>query len=577
MDFSSLSQHFTTPPTYWTHKEISTWLELLNMKEYQNEFEINKVDGLIIFDLDDKEIEEILCIKNSIHRKRLRNGINILRQFQDELERRKKGGDQVEGYGGEFGNTSSLATSVLNSQSAKLYSMKNNQFSQFNNQTAQRRELENVFNTNALAHFDTEVNYQLPRSYQMEQKIEEEKDIDTFFAKENAGVVNISSKNKPRKGEKAYEQPLAVNNSNASPQVNPTSMNIEDEERTNKHFSDQKGSRKVRKSLSAMEDPFRSPSENKLSPLNALHHSGSQGNLGDVNSQADPFKALGQNLQPAIVQTYSAELIIQPVDGVNSNNFYCINESGGRIGRHSNNEIVIFEESVSRYHSVIECHENKFYLIDIGSTTGSFLKIVTPLILEENMILEMGSNQFLVDQIIIKDDENGVLHLKTIEGMHADREFIIENTATIGRKGQFTPTTITFVDDLHLSNTHTKISVIEGQFVLEDLGSTNGSWLRLSPEGTRSKPYELVDGTFFKIGASSTFKVKRSNTNYLEMMQSPKNYDGTMNCAVCYENDRDVVFIPCKHNVVCIKCSKNIKQCPVCRIKINDIIRIYKS
>jgi len=39
-----------------------------------NCLEINKVDGLIIFDLDDKEIEEILGIKNSIHRKRLRNG-----------------------------------------------------------------------------------------------------------------------------------------------------------------------------------------------------------------------------------------------------------------------------------------------------------------------------------------------------------------------------------------------------------------------------------------------------------------------------------------------------------------------
>jgi len=50
--------------------------------------------------------------------------------------------------------------------------MKNNQFSQFNNQTAQRRELDNVFNTNALAHFDTEVNYQLPRGYQMVRRRE---------------------------------------------------------------------------------------------------------------------------------------------------------------------------------------------------------------------------------------------------------------------------------------------------------------------------------------------------------------------------------------------------------------------
>lgn len=93
----------------------------------------------------------------------------------------------------------------------------------------------------------------------------------------------------------------------------------------------------------------------------------------------------------------------------------------------------------------------------------------------------------------------------------------------------------------------------------------------------RSQPYELYDNLTFKIGSSSTFKIKRSNTNYLEMLQSPKNMDGSSNCAICYENDRDVVFIPCKHNVTCIKCCKNVQQCPVCRVKINDIIRIYKS
>lgn len=93
----------------------------------------------------------------------------------------------------------------------------------------------------------------------------------------------------------------------------------------------------------------------------------------------------------------------------------------------------------------------------------------------------------------------------------------------------------------------------------------------------RSKPYELTDNLVFKIGASSTFKAKRSNSNYLEMMQSPKNYDESMTCAICFENERDVVFIPCKHNASCLRCSKNIKQCPVCRLKITDIIRIYKS
>ena len=100
--------------------------------------------------------------------------------------------------------------------------------------------------------------------------------------------------------------------------------------------------------------------------------------------------------------------------------------------------------------------------------------------------------------------------------------------------------------------------------------------MRVSPEGERSKPFELLDNMVFKIGASSTFRAKRSNSNYTEMMNGPK-YDGSVNCAICYENDRDAVFIPCKHNVTCLKCAKGVKTCPVCRIKITDTIKIYKS
>mmetsp|Transcript_17305 Transcript_17305/g.15209 ORF Transcript_17305/g.15209 Transcript_17305/m.15209 type:complete len:101 (-) Transcript_17305:373-675(-) len=100
----------------------------------------------------------------------------------------------------------------------------------------------------------------------------------------------------------------------------------------------------------------------------------------------------------------------------------------------------------------------------------------------------------------------------------------------------------------------------------------------MSPESERSKPFELTDNMIFKIGASSTFKVKRSNTNYLEMMQPNSNVpDSSLNCSICYESDRDCVFLPCKHNVCCLKCSKNVRTCPICRFKITDVIRIYKS
>ena len=45
-------------------------------------------------------------------------------------------------------------------------------------------------------------------------------------------------------------------------------------------------------------------------------------------------------------------LIIEPVEGIQTN-FFCVKEAGGKIGRHSANQILILEESISRYHAEI--------------------------------------------------------------------------------------------------------------------------------------------------------------------------------------------------------------------------------
>ena len=95
----------------------------------------------------------------------------------------------------------------------------------------------------------------------------------------------------------------------------------------------------------------------------------------------------------------SNELIIRPIEG-RQTNFYYIKESGGKIGRHSVNEVVIYDESVSRHHAEITFIEGEFYLQDIGSTTGTYIKIEERLPLEPDMILEIGSYQFRVKSIL---------------------------------------------------------------------------------------------------------------------------------------------------------------------------------
>lgn len=102
------------------------------------------------------------------------------------------------------------------------------------------------------------------------------------------------------------------------------------------------------------------------------------------------------------------------------------------------------------------------------------------------------------------------------------------------------------------------------------MGTTNGSWQRLSCEGEQSIYYELTDKLVFKFGSNQTYTCK-IKTALVSERSNPNA------CIICFENDKDCVYMPCKHNTACIRCSKNLRDCPICRYKIEDFVRIYKS
>jgi pSer/pThr/pTyr-binding forkhead associated (FHA) protein len=136
--------------------------------------------------------------------------------------------------------------------------------------------------------------------------------------------------------------------------------------------------------------------------------------------------------------------------------------------------MVILEESVSRFHAEISFEKNEFYLRDIGSTTGTFIKIMGILMLEEDMIIEMGSNQFLVESIGYCN-QGGELVLKVLEGPDQGKEYRVPlkdkaSNYTVGRKC----TNMLSFDDQHLSNIHAKIFLLDNKYTFEDMGSTNG-------------------------------------------------------------------------------------------------------
>jgi hypothetical protein len=48
-------------------------------------------------------------------------------------------------------------------------------------------------------------------------------------------------------------------------------------------------------------------------------------------------------------------------------------------------------------------------------------------------------------------------------------------------------------------------------------------------------------------------------------------------CVVCMDAEHQIIFYPCKHKAVCIKCANNLVTCPVCRAKIVDQIKPFDT
>jgi len=146
--------------------------------------------------------------------------------------------------------------------------------------------------------------------------------------------------------------------------------------------------------------------------------------------------------------------------------------AGAKIGRHSENDIIIIGADISRYHAEIIFFDNSFYYRDLGSKTGSFIQIKGKLNLQLNQIIEIGSNHYQIKKLNLTEKK---LRLQIIYGKNSgevfNKEFTTKNFIDIGRKPS---NDIYILDDVFLSNLHAKITISENMFYLEDMESLNG-------------------------------------------------------------------------------------------------------
>lgn len=72
--------------------------------------------------------------------------------------------------------------------------------------------------------------------------------------------------------------------------------------------------------------------------------------------------------------------------------------------------------------------------------------------------------------------------------------------------------------------------------------------------------------------------VNANNVKYENVKCENENVrDSNILCRICYTTEIQVVFMPCGHLFVCESCSKNMKNCGVCRKLITNTIKVYLS
>ena len=77
-------------------------------------------------------------------------------------------------------------------------------------------------------------------------------------------------------------------------------------------------------------------------------------------------------------------------------------------------------------------------------------------------------------------------------------------------------------------------------------------------------------------------QVKDDQTNANQNMLKAKKYSkqdseekNESYCIICLDNKKNIVFLPCAHFVSCMECGLSMKNCPVCRTKIQATVRTF--
>jgi len=202
---------------------------------------------------------------------------------------------------------------------------------------------------------------------------------------------------------------------------------------------------------------------------------------------------------------------------------YVLAKSNISMGRTITNDIVINDVRVSRNHARLECGQSGVLLVDMGSFNGTRLNGVRieRATLKPDDTISLGGQQ-LKYKVEDPSEDVGITKIDTQsqleQTMQAEFLPVMVNETRTPSLVVFTGTKTwqtdlselenvsigrdescgIYIDALNVSRRHAEVRLEGNVYVLHDLGSTNGTWMR----GEKIDQYLLQDGDSFIIGSA---------------------------------------------------------------------------
>ena len=221
------------------------------------------------------------------------------------------------------------------------------------------------------------------------------------------------------------------------------------------------------------------------------------GQCGASIDKAPPRRSDTQPFSKLLMPGRARLMVLKGGEGVYPGMSFHLGAAQHPAGREEG--VVVFDDdlTLSPLHANFYYHENQaLYVKDEESLNGCYLRLNEPARLKSHDRFIVGEQLFQFEYLDLSErypSEDGTMRYVSpqksyrfrlvqilSEGRHGQVHASPSNEVTIGRSGS----DLNFVDDLHMSQQHACISHDDKGFLLEDLDSTNGTYLRLR-EATR--------------------------------------------------------------------------------------------